>query len=331
MSSIQNLIFQVWNDLRARRLVPVAVLLVAGLVAAPVVLSKGSDEPAAETVAPATGNAEANRPAGPDELAKVKLDEGLEPGSGSSLSAFDADDPFLPPEKVLAKAREAGDDGATSDGAQTGTNAPDTGGTSTDTGGGTTTGGGDTSGGDTTGGDNTGDGNQKATQYQYVLDVTFWANGRRRKIEGLRKLDILPNEASPLLIFMGVTERAGNGVFLVDSTLETTGEGKLQAEPRRLRLPLPGTGLRAGVHQRGRRLLPAAHRRDPQGQGRCEPGWRRRRVGRQEQRRGDRRRGARALLGVPRAGRRDRGIRSARGRLKQRRDGPIKGICRCAA
>jgi hypothetical protein len=56
--------------------------------------------------------------------------------------------------------------------------------------------------------------------------VTFWANGRRRKIEGLRKLDILPNEASPLLIFMGVTERAGNGVFLVDSTLETTGEGR---------------------------------------------------------------------------------------------------------
>jgi hypothetical protein len=230
VSSIQNLLFQVWNDLRARRLVPVAVLLVAGLVAAPVVLSKGSDEPAAETVAPATGNAQANRPAGPEELARVKLDEGLEPGSGSSLSAFDADDPFSPPEKVLAAAREASDDGAMSDGAQTGTNAPDTGGTSPDTGGGTTTGGdttgGDTTGGDTTGGDGTGDGKQNATQYQYVLDVTFWANGRRRKIEGLKKLDILPNEASPLLIFMGVTERAGNGVFLVDSTLDTTGEGR---------------------------------------------------------------------------------------------------------
>ena len=56
--------------------------------------------------------------------------------------------------------------------------------------------------------------------------MTFWANGRKRTIEGLEKLDMLPNQVTPLLIFMGVTDGAGNAVFLVDSTLETAGEGK---------------------------------------------------------------------------------------------------------
>jgi hypothetical protein len=42
----------------------------------------------------------------------------------------------------------------------------------------------------------------------------------------MKKLDILPSEANPLLIFMGVTDGAGNAVFLVDSTLATAGEGK---------------------------------------------------------------------------------------------------------
>ena len=42
----------------------------------------------------------------------------------------------------------------------------------------------------------------------------------------MQKLDMLPSQLSPLLIFMGVTDNAGNAVFLVDSTLNATGEGK---------------------------------------------------------------------------------------------------------
>ena len=56
--------------------------------------------------------------------------------------------------------------------------------------------------------------------------MTFWANGHRRQIKGMEKLDVLPTRLNPLLIFMGVTDGAGNAVFLVDATLETTGEGK---------------------------------------------------------------------------------------------------------
>ncbi|MEA2377567.1 MAG: hypothetical protein QOD13_1474 [Thermoleophilaceae bacterium] len=214
---MQTFLIQVWNDLRARRLLPVAAVLLVGLVVAPIVLSKKADDQAAPAPAPAASN-NANQPQGPAELAQVKLDDEIAKGSGSSLSAFDTSNPFAPPEKVIAAARREAE-GATS------TGTPDTGGTAgTGTGTGTGTGGG-TTGGETPSTGN-GGGGTTTSEFTYVLDVTFWANGRKRTIEGMKKLDMLPSEASPLLIFMGVSDGAGNAVFLVDSTLATTGEGK---------------------------------------------------------------------------------------------------------
>ncbi|MEA2364006.1 MAG: hypothetical protein QOD71_3151 [Thermoleophilaceae bacterium] len=216
---MQNFLIGVFNDLRARRLLPVAVLLVAGLVAAPVMLSKKAGDSAAPAPEQPAAKSKSAKPQGPAELAQVKLDE-IAKGSGSSLSAFDTSDPFAPPRKVVAAAsRQAG--------ADAGTAAPDTGGTTTDTG--TPTGGGTTEG--STPDTGTGGGGTKTSEFTYVLDVTFWANGRTRKIEGMEKLDMLPSQAAPLLIFMGVSDGAGNAVFLVDSTLDTAGEGKCKPSP----------------------------------------------------------------------------------------------------
>ena len=241
---MKNFLLDVWHDLRAKRLWPVAVVLLAGIVAVPFVLAKKADEP---TVAPPVPAAEADAPKadGPVELAQVKLEE-LGQGTGSSLSSFkDPSNPFAPPRKVLdrisaaAKAAE-GDTGGGSGGDATvkggslggGAGADDA---PSDSGSGDT-GGGSTGGGDT-GGDtgDTGDtpapppvdGGEKTTtvNYTYVADVTFRANNRRHKIKALEKLDILPDRANPLLIFLGVTENAGNAVFLVDSTLAAAGEG----------------------------------------------------------------------------------------------------------
>ena len=218
MNDVKTFASDLWNDLRARRLWPVAVLLVVALVATPVVLSKKAEEPAAPAPLPATPS-QSDTSKGPEALAEVKLED-LTKGSGSSLSAFDASNPFAPPSKVLAAARREaqGDTGA-----DTGAGAGET---TTDTGGDT----GVTTDDGSTGGDpppDTSDGGgTKTSEFTYVIDVTFWANGRRRKVEGLEKLDMLPNEAAPLLIFIGVTDNAGNTVFLVDSTLATTGEGK---------------------------------------------------------------------------------------------------------
>jgi hypothetical protein len=218
VNDIRNTLFDVWNDLRARRLVPVAAVLLVGLVAAPIVLSKkaGDSAPApAQTTTPS----QAQAPKGPDQLAKVKLSDELSKGSGSSLSGFSASNPFAPPKTVL-KARQAQTQTTTAGGAaQSAVN-------NANAGTGTTGGSGGGSGGGTGGsGGGTGGSTPQTTAFTYVLDVTFWAKGHRRQIKGMQKLDVLPNEASPLLIYMGVTNGGGDSVFLVDATLQTTGEG----------------------------------------------------------------------------------------------------------
>jgi hypothetical protein len=220
VNSIQNFFSRVFNDLRARRLLPVAALLVAGLIAAPIVLSKSGDETPAPAPAPSAGQDQAG-PKGPEALAQVTLEDALGEGNGSSLSAFDSSDPFAPPEKVLKAARDEAtgdtgqlttpDGGALTPGTDTGTGVPG------ETGGG---------GGGGGGGTDQGGGGTKTSEFTYVLDVTFWANGNKRRIKNLEKLDMLPNQLNPLLIYMGVTENAGNAVFMVDATLSAAGEGK---------------------------------------------------------------------------------------------------------
>jgi hypothetical protein len=107
---MQNFLSQVFNDLRARRLLPVAALLVAGLVAAPIVLSKKADENPAPAPEAASSQTQPKQPKGPDELAQVKLEDEFGEGNGSSLSAFDAGNPFAPPAKVLKAARDEAQD-----------------------------------------------------------------------------------------------------------------------------------------------------------------------------------------------------------------------------
>jgi hypothetical protein len=214
---MQNFFSQVFNDLRARRLLPVAALLVAGLIAAPIVLSKSGDDTPAPAPAPSTSQ-DQTKPEGPEALAQVTLEDALREGTGSSLSSFDSNDPFAPPEKVLKAARnEAQGDTGQLAGPEGGALTPGTD-TGTGTPGGTGGGGG--------GGTDQGGGGTKTSEFTYVLDVTFFANGHKRRIKNLSKLDMLPNELNPLLIYMGVTENAGNAVFMVDATLDAAGEGK---------------------------------------------------------------------------------------------------------
>jgi hypothetical protein len=215
---MQNFLNQVFNDLRARRLLPVAVLLLAGLVAAPIVLSKGSEEPPAPAPAP-SADQDQGKPKGPDALAQVKLEDALAEGNGSSLSSFDPNDPFAPPEKVLKAAQDEAQGEVPAATPEGGALTPDT---SAGTGGGDTGQGGGGGGGDT----GQGGGGTKTTEFTYVLDVTFFQNGHKRRIKNLKKLDMLPTQINPLLIYMGVTENAGNAVFLVDATLDVAGEGK---------------------------------------------------------------------------------------------------------
>jgi hypothetical protein len=213
-------LLDLWHDLREKRLAPVAVVLLLGLVAVPVLLAKPAEKHAAKPVV-ASGVDKTDREA-LAALTKVTLGT-EEVGKGSTLGVFDPDNPFKPPKGAIKKAEVPG---AT---AGPGTPGP-TGGTGGT--GGTIPGGsgapsfpGGVPGGTPGGTPPTGGGPTTTTVYKYVVDLTFKANGRTRHIKGLEKLDMLPSDSSPLLIFLGVTARGGNAVFLVDSTLEAAGEG----------------------------------------------------------------------------------------------------------
>jgi hypothetical protein len=207
-------LLDLWHDLRAKRLAPVAAVLALALVAVPVVLSKPSETPAPP---PPTAR-KAPDPKDLKALASVKLEQTDE--RGSSLDMFDPSDPFRPPKKVTKRSNQDGDVASTIAGETPSSGGGDTGST------------GDTpsTGGDTTGGGVTppsgGDAPTTTVQYRYVVDLTFTANGRTRHVKSMERLDMLPSQDSPLLLFLGVSANAGNAVFLVDSTLEAAGEGR---------------------------------------------------------------------------------------------------------
>jgi hypothetical protein len=223
---MKNVINDIWHDLREKRLWPVALLLLIALVAVPVVLAKKSGGEGAAPTPVATPNPKAS--AKDDEelakLATVELDESA-PGEGSALDTFDPSNPFRPPQKVVDQEKQS-DAGSTSAGPDDVSVQVDEGQTVTSGGG---TGGSGGAGGGTTGGGTTGGGDQPqetvTTQYKYVIDVTFTANGRKRHVKGMDRLDMLPNEGNPLLLFLGAESDGDNAVFLVDSTLTAAGEG----------------------------------------------------------------------------------------------------------
>jgi hypothetical protein len=205
---MRDVLDNTWHDLREKRLWPIALVLVLAIVAIPLLLTKSAPQTAATVpVAPPTET---------KGQLSIALDDDAAASTpaGSSLDEFAENDPFAPP-SAIAKSAGAG---ATATASLAGP-----------TDGGTETGGGGTP--------STGPSSPvevapppvtrtETTEYQYVADVTFWNGDRRREIRGLRKLDMLPNQSAPILIFMGTSGGGGNAVFLVDSTLKAAGEGR---------------------------------------------------------------------------------------------------------
>jgi hypothetical protein len=66
---------------------------------------------------------------------------------------------------------------------------------------------------------------QRTTFYTYVIDVQFGKRGRERERKGLKRLETLPNDRAPVVVFLGVSGDREKAVFLVDSRLGQSGEG----------------------------------------------------------------------------------------------------------
>jgi hypothetical protein len=219
---MQIFLLDLWQDLREKRLWPVALVLLLGLVAVPVLLAKPAEDPGPPAV-PVTKADEGAKREAAAALAQVKLGEDAG-AKGSTLGVFDPDDPFKLPKGAVKADEPSSSAGSPGDGGSSGAGGTSGGDTKTD--GGSLGGGGTTSPGVTDPGTGGGGGETTTTVFKYVVDIKFTANGRTRRINGLEKLDMLPSQSSPLLIFMGVTANGSNAVFLVDSTLEAAGEGR---------------------------------------------------------------------------------------------------------
>jgi hypothetical protein len=204
-----DLLLDVWNDLREKRLAPVAVLLAVGLVAVPLLLGGGGS-----SAEPAPAAAPASQPKQQAPLVKA-AEEGK--GEGSDLGVFDPKDPFEPAVKppapgsgtaTVAEPEEPSGNGGGSSGEEKA--APEGGVPDVEGAPGPTP---------------AAPPSEGRKSYTWVADVRFGRAGRERRRRGLTRLTILPSARNPLLVFMGVTADRKRAVFLLDSTSSQAGEG----------------------------------------------------------------------------------------------------------
>jgi hypothetical protein len=199
-------------DLREKRLWPVAAVLAVAVLAVPVTMLKSSEPQSAQPARAAPPATKALK------IAQLVKDPAK---AFSELDSFDSKDPFKPGVKPLKKLESVliagGNDFAKSPaGAGAGADP-------TKAGSGTGSAGGTGSGEIPTPTSPTAP--KRSVSYTYVADVTFGLFGKTRAYNGLKKLEMLPNDENPLLVFLGATTTGDEAAFLVDQSLEQTGEG----------------------------------------------------------------------------------------------------------
>jgi hypothetical protein len=220
---MNTFLLDLWHDLRAKRLWPVAVLLVVALAAIPLVLRKHSSTPPAAPVAsaPATGA----------DSGKAIVVADSDTSKNSTLGVFNKKDPFKPDKAVLAAAHPKPAPAPSN-------NSQPAGGVSQPSSGNSQPSGGSPGGGPNGGGAPA----QPAPQPQpvqppklqgpfaYTVDVKFGRFGKPRTHHNVQKLDVLPNQNNPLLVFLGVNAAGNTAVFLTDTSLKAAGEGSCKPD-----------------------------------------------------------------------------------------------------
>jgi hypothetical protein len=220
-----DFLLDIWADLKAKRLAPVAIGLIAAVVAMPALLLKGDDAPSAGPLPIVAA------PSSSGDGAEVELAEEL--ADGSKLDSYKAHDPFS------GVGRSAG----TTDAGASGTAVAPGDDTTSDSllnalGGGAppassapssppSFGGSGTPPGLSTGGDSpTTTVERPDSKYTYELDVKFGRPGREKRYRHLSRMSFLPSAKVPALLFMGVPVDAKSAIFFVHPSLSHQGEGE---------------------------------------------------------------------------------------------------------
>jgi hypothetical protein len=202
MSFLQNL----WADLVDKRLLPVVAVLIAALIAVPVVLGRAKDP---ETPPPAESIASVDDITSPG---KVTLDpNGAKPTFVTRKAK--KNDPFAR-QKVKVKAQKAigvgagvGDALANAGGSSGGSSGGSGGGTATKT--------------------------TPAIPTTTVKNVSlqFGPTDSLKTFANVEKFTPLPSESNPLIIYNGIVENGKSASFLVSSDATPSGEGRCDPDP----------------------------------------------------------------------------------------------------
>lgn len=221
-----DFLLDIWADIKAKRLAPVAIGLAATAVAMPVLLMKG-EEGASEGPIPILAPAA-------QQGAEVEVAEELAE-RGSKLDSYRARDPFKG--AVKPGGNSGGGSGAAiapSDSLGTGADgksiqlAPSPGGGS-----GGSLGSSGSSGDDL---DNSAPPppdlgsvppvvKRRNYRYNYQLDLRFGKPGREKRYPAVTRLSFLPSPSVPALLFMGVPVDEKSALFFVHPGLTHQGEG----------------------------------------------------------------------------------------------------------
>lgn len=214
-----------WMDLREKRLAPLAILLLAAIVAVPLVLA--NDE------APAPPPPQTSTTATAASTAPVIKSEADANPADSKLQTFTPRDPFEPTVTAAPATGTGGSTGGTTTssggGESTGSTTPST---ESGGGGGTTGTEPSTGTGTTPGGTGNTTGETRTTLFTYTVDLRFGRGGEMKAYKNVRRLELIPDQDNPKTVFLGVTTTGKTAVFLVDANIgvDTTGRCRPSAD-----------------------------------------------------------------------------------------------------
>jgi hypothetical protein len=218
-----DFLLDIWADLKAKKLAPVAIGLVAVAVAMPALMLKSDD-------AAVTGPIPIAAPPVADNARVVVADE---LAGGSKLDSYKARDPFegLARDKAPA-ATGGGSATAPSDALEEAGKVLSGGSSPLDSSG--------SSGSDALGGQGPGSDpslppagttpppvivRRPGSRFNFQLDLKVGRPGREKRYPSVARLTFLPSASLPALLFMGVTEDERSALFFVHPGLSHQGEG----------------------------------------------------------------------------------------------------------
>lgn len=228
---MHTFLLDLWHDLRAKRLWPIAALMLVAIASVPFVLLE-KERPAPPAATPPT---QAQTAA--DRLPTIALDD-VSSQTPSDLKQFNQRNPFKPLRDLPTTSPDAGENKTvdlgksprrdSSSSASGGSSKASSTSSKTSSG---------SSGGSSGGGTGSGAGGYvgpRTVYYDYRADIEFGLAGKAKSMKQVAAFTLLGDENEPAAMFMGVTDDHDFAVFTVDTArYDAQGEHECKPTPER--------------------------------------------------------------------------------------------------